>query len=379
MAPETATAEPQLFLEKPELGVTGTIILMFCRMWDVYAATGRYLSTDFVVCDSKGSTMHATARGSVAHNFLKLKEGGIYSPDGFIRFLFQFVDFDHLEATINKYLIDAAGYVTNVGRTVQQKIGSKTLDFHLANSSAGYPVRIPWGVVDRKKNQPCWGVSDYSNVPDSRLYLSSTPSTLILDDEEILEVKQLKADSSGAEFSKEIPPVGCSEAKSGTLENLLMWSRNQKHDSATFHCTMRIDNVKTKKGWNFPSCEGDKHSPLPQALANIVGASHTLEFKSHTYYEYNTYESFTCWRIVTAEGMGESGGSSMAGGSRAFETSEFKRLLRHPSVTTSSKIDEGKKQKRGEDKASDAEASFVADTQIGSGVGGSRPNTRKNK
>nr|GEX85798.1 ATP-dependent DNA helicase PIF1-like [Tanacetum cinerariifolium] len=54
MAPETATAEPQLFLEKLELGVTLTIVLMFCRMWDVYVATGRYLSTDFVVCDSKG-------------------------------------------------------------------------------------------------------------------------------------------------------------------------------------------------------------------------------------------------------------------------------------------------------------------------------------
>ncbi|GJX15802.1 nucleic acid-binding, OB-fold protein, partial [Tanacetum coccineum] len=134
--------------EKLEVGVTGTIVLMFCRMWDVYAATGRYLRTDFVVCDSK------------------------------------------------------------------MQLG--------------------------------------------RLYLSSTSSTLIFDDEEIPEVKQLKVDSSGAEFSKEIPPVGCLEAKSRTLENLLMWSRNRKHDSATFHCTVRIDNVRTKNGWNFPSCEGEK-------------------------------------------------------------------------------------------------------------------------
>ncbi|GKC15958.1 hypothetical protein Tco_1012740, partial [Tanacetum coccineum] len=154
-----------------ELGVTGTIVLMLCRMWDVYAATGRYLSTDFVVCDSKGNTMHAIARNSIAHNVIKLKEGGIYSvnffavqpnkdefqvlknatfmfeldgsttirkvfvkPDGFIRFPFEMVDFEHLETTNNKYLIDAAGYVTNVGRTVQQKTCSKTLDFHLANS-----------------------------------------------------------------------------------------------------------------------------------------------------------------------------------------------------------------------------------------------------
>nr|GEU77955.1 hypothetical protein [Tanacetum cinerariifolium] len=244
------------------------------------------------------------------------------------------------------------GYVTNVGRTIQQKTGSKTLDFNLANSS-------------------------------------------------------------GAKFSKELLPVGCSDAKPRTLENLLMWSRNRKRDATTFYCTVRIDNVRTKNGWKFPSCEGkkcrksvtrsngrflcescnknvdypvlryrielevsdntaevvvvmfnetasslvkctadliveyedqgDHHLPLPEALANIVGTSHTLEFKSHTYYEHNTYESFTCWRTKTTKGMDESGGSSMAGGSRAFETSVFKRLLRHPSVTTLSKVNEAKK------------------------------------
>ncbi|GKA93713.1 ATP-dependent DNA helicase PIF1 [Tanacetum coccineum] len=69
----------------------------------------------------------------------------------------------------------------------------------------------------------------------------------------------------------------------------------------------------------------------------------------------------------------------MAGGSRASETLEFKRLLRNPSVTTPSKFVEGKKQKRGEAEDSDAEASFVADTQTASGVGGSRLDKRKNK
>ncbi|GKB29480.1 ATP-dependent DNA helicase PIF1-like protein [Tanacetum coccineum] len=270
-----------MFTENLELGVTRTIVLMLCRMWDVYAATGRYLSTEFVVCDSK--------------------------PDGFIRFPFQLVDFDNLEITNNKYLIDAAGYVTNVGRTVQQKTGSKTLDFNLANSRCQSVWVTLWGSLRELL------IKKRTNHVD-RLYLSSPSSTLILDDEEIPEVKHLKADSSGAEFSKEILPVGCSEAKARTLENLLMWSRNRRHD-----------------------------------------------------------------RIVTAEGMGESGGSSMAGGSRAFETPEFKRLLRHPSVTTPSKVDEVKKQKRGEAEESDVEASFVADTQATSGVGGNRPNTRKNK
>ncbi|GKG38956.1 hypothetical protein Tco_0460668, partial [Tanacetum coccineum] len=52
------------------------------------------------------------------------------------------------------------------------------------------------------------------------------------------------------------------------------------------------------------SKEQDKedHSGLPTALANIVGTTHTLELKSHTYFEH------TCWKVVTAEG-GEGGAS----------------------------------------------------------------------
>nr|GEZ29100.1 hypothetical protein [Tanacetum cinerariifolium] len=42
------------------------------------------------------------------------------------------------------------------------------------------------------------------------------------------------------------------------LENLLIWARNRKNDSATFKCKVRIDNVRSKKRWNYPSCGGDK-------------------------------------------------------------------------------------------------------------------------
>ncbi|GKC31866.1 ATP-dependent DNA helicase PIF1-like protein [Tanacetum coccineum] len=368
---------------------------MFCRMWDVYAATGRYLSTDFVVCDSKpnkdefrvlkNATFMLELDGSTTIRKVFVK------PDGFIRFPFEMVDFEHLETTNNKYLIDAAGYVTNVGRTVQQ--GSKTLDFHLANSR-GQSVRVTlWGslgelLIEKRTNHvgvyaivlTCLTVKQYN----SRLYMSSTSSTLILDDEDIPEIKQLKSDTSGAEFSKELLALGYSDVKAKTLENLLMWSRNRRHDTMSgprmagiFHLAEAKNAGKVYKlelevsddtaevvvvmfnetASSLVKCtadsiveyedqQGDNHSPLPQALANIVGTTHTLELKSHTYYEYNTYESFTCWRIVTAKGMDESGGSSLAGGSRAFETPEFKRLLRHLSVTTPSKVNEAKKQKR---------------------------------
>ncbi|GJU64347.1 hypothetical protein Tco_1246182 [Tanacetum coccineum] len=43
----------ELFLDQLGLDLTGTIIVMLGRMWDVSSVTGRYLSTDFVVSDAK--------------------------------------------------------------------------------------------------------------------------------------------------------------------------------------------------------------------------------------------------------------------------------------------------------------------------------------
>ena len=43
----------QLFLDELYVGVSGTIVVMLCRKWDVNATTGRYLSTDFIVSDAK--------------------------------------------------------------------------------------------------------------------------------------------------------------------------------------------------------------------------------------------------------------------------------------------------------------------------------------
>ena len=90
----------------------------------------------------QGNVIHCTARATVAHNFLRLKEGGVYSvknfvvmqnredyrirkddkfmlefdgsttirrslviSEGFVRYPLQLVDFDHMQPTENKYLI----------------------------------------------------------------------------------------------------------------------------------------------------------------------------------------------------------------------------------------------------------------------------------
>ncbi|GJY92922.1 nucleic acid-binding, OB-fold protein [Tanacetum coccineum] len=95
-------------------------------------------------------------------------------------------------------------------------------------------------------------------MPPDRLYLSSTSSTMIVDDEQIPVLKQFKSDDSGIELAKELLPADSTSAKAETLENLLMWACNQKYDTATFHCAVRIDKIRTKRGWNYPSCGDEK-------------------------------------------------------------------------------------------------------------------------
>ncbi|GKC28268.1 hypothetical protein Tco_1035562 [Tanacetum coccineum] len=98
----------------------------------------------------------------------------------------------------------------------------------------------------------------------------------------------------------------------------------------------------------------EEHLCLPPALANIMGTSHTLELKSHTYYEHVTYESFTCWKVITdedGEGRSSSGMIATNANSKAIEELED----------------------------SDAEESFVANSQPKLRDVGCSSDTRKRK
>ncbi|GJU90261.1 putative reverse transcriptase domain-containing protein [Tanacetum coccineum] len=302
----SSQSKPLLFLDQLEVDVTGTIVVMIGRVWDVTAVTGCYLSTDFVVSDSKGNMIHCTAKSTVAHNFLRLKEGGIYSfknfvvlpnkdefrifrhdmfmiefdgettarkvsadPHGFCRYPFHLIEFDQVEPTNNKYLIDIAGYVTNVGRTSYTKTGSKTLEFYLANQR-GQSLRVTlWGelgdvLVEKKTKHAgvCAMVltemsrKEYNN----KLYLSSTSSMVFCDDDDIPCLQELRADDSRVAPSKAPLPIDCSQPREGTLDNPLIWARNRQNNvwTATFHCKVMIENFRTKKGWNYPSCGYEK-------------------------------------------------------------------------------------------------------------------------
>nr|GEU39852.1 ATP-dependent DNA helicase PIF1-like [Tanacetum cinerariifolium] len=208
------------------------------RVWDVNAVIGYYLSTDLVVSDSRN--------------------------------LFQLIDFDRIEPANNKYLID-------------------------------------------------------------KLYLSSTSSTIIYDNDDNPCLQELKTSESFGEQKKEGLAIDACRPREGTLENLLIWARNRKDDCTvlftlgprsllckymlkvvvaddTAHTIILMFNdiaiellkclAKSLLGAGE---DEDDESSLPTTIRNLIGTTHVLEIKSHTYYEYGTFESFTCWKINPSE------------------------------------------------------------------------------
>ncbi|KAL6522290.1 hypothetical protein OROHE_016843 [Orobanche hederae] len=198
MSKATTQSKAQVFLDELDLNVMGPIVAMICRKWNVNAVTGRYLSTDFLISDGKGNTMYCITKSNTSHNFVdRLKEGIIYTindfvvlpntedyrikkesaymiefhggmtvrrssvkADGFARHPFDLIYFDDQQVTNKKYLIDIVGYITNVGRSTQQRTGLKTLDFYLINQRV-QSVRVTlWGslgdVLIDNKNKECW-------------------------------------------------------------------------------------------------------------------------------------------------------------------------------------------------------------------------------
>ncbi|GKA42038.1 replication protein A 70 kDa DNA-binding subunit C-like protein, partial [Tanacetum coccineum] len=81
---EAIQPRTELYLDELTGGASGTIIVMICHSWDVHTITRRYLSTDFVMSDAKGNAIHSAAKANVAHNFLRLKEGSVYSIKNFV-------------------------------------------------------------------------------------------------------------------------------------------------------------------------------------------------------------------------------------------------------------------------------------------------------
>ncbi|GKB41787.1 hypothetical protein Tco_0886729 [Tanacetum coccineum] len=181
MSTTKAESKSQMYLDELELGVIGFIIVIVCRVWDVSAVTGRYLSTYFVISDAKPNKdefrifknvifiVEFNGETSVRKAFVK--------SDGFIRYPFQLVALENLKPTNNKYLIDVVGgqavRVTLWGGLGEMLIEKRTYHVGL------YPNVLT-----------ALSVKHYNN----RLYLFSSSSTLIIDDDSILALKQMKTD-----------------------------------------------------------------------------------------------------------------------------------------------------------------------------------------
>ncbi|GKC38306.1 54S ribosomal protein L19, mitochondrial [Tanacetum coccineum] len=431
-------SNPHLFLDELKVDGTGSIIVMVGRVWDVNATTGRYLSMDFVVSDSKGNMIHCTTKATIAHKFLRLKEGGIFLIKNFVvlpnkdefrvfRHDMFMLEFDG-STTIRKVSansVDVNGYITNVGRTTYTKSGSKMLDFYLA-SQRGQSLRVTLsgGIGDsliKKKTshvEMCAIVLTLMTAKtyNNKLYLSSTSSTVIYDNDDISSLQELRSVTSLLEPNKEMMMVDSSQPRERTIENLLLWARFLKNN-------VMIKDIRRKSRWNYPSCGEEKcresvsrkagkflcetcnmivdypvlrlevvvaddtehtvvvmfneiatklfncsadslieaedevgfcylfqphsyidtnlhihsaedDSGLPTAIRNLIGTTHVMELKSHTYYEASSSN-----QLIIVDDSEPS----------------FKRLTRQLSMCTPSKPNEEKSKKRSELEDSDTD------------------------
>nr|GFA72752.1 hypothetical protein [Tanacetum cinerariifolium] len=159
---------------------------------------------------------------------------------------------------------------------------------------------------------------------NNKLYLSSTSSTVIYDNDDIPSLQELKSVTSLVKPKKEMMMAYSSQPRERTVENLLLWARNRKNDTVTFQCKVMIEDIRRKSGWNYPSCGGEKcrksyrlevviaddtvqtiivmfneiasellncsadslieaededDSGLPTAIRNLIGTTHVMELK----------------------------------------------------------------------------------------------------
>nr|GEW78591.1 hypothetical protein [Tanacetum cinerariifolium] len=194
---------------------------------------------------------------------------------------------------------------------------------------------------------------------------------MILDDVEILAIEALKDAKSGMELKNPYMPIDLTRPMKRTIEDLLMWARNMKNNVHSFissvvwytatpsipilelfvyvvcHIPLHNDHrwCQDQDGVEFPIFVDD-HVSLPPAILNVIGTTQTMEIKSHSYYEYGTFESFTCWQFNPKEGGDDSFGSSTLDALADVQPPQLNRLVRAPSIATPSKPSEPKRTKR---------------------------------
>ncbi|GKE71308.1 hypothetical protein Tco_1529380 [Tanacetum coccineum] len=156
-------------------------------------------------------------------------------------------------------------------RTNHLKSGSKNLDFHLANHR-GKSIRVTlWGslrdVLIEKKNQTDWCVPN-------KVYLSSTSSTVIYDDDAIPVIKALKK-KIVLSISR---PMECLhrlefDVSNNTAQAVVVMF----NETATALVNCSVDSLM-----DTIDESSEDHLSLSPTLSNLIGTAHVMEIKSHT-------------------------------------------------------------------------------------------------
>nr|GEY58708.1 hypothetical protein [Tanacetum cinerariifolium] len=291
----------ELFLNQLGLNLTGTIIVMLGRMWD----------NDAYMLEFDGSK---TIRKALVKEY------------GFVRYPFQLQDFDGIESSDNKYLIDVVGYMTNVERANHLKSCSRNLDFHLAN----HRTRKGWNFP------PC-----ESNT-----------------------CKKALTRQNGQFFCQ-----SCNK----TVDYLAVVVMFNEIATALVNCS--ADSLMDTVDESL-----EDHLNLSSTLSNLIGTAHVMEIKSHTYDEYRTFESFTCWQILPSEGLDDSVGSSNLDDYPDNQPQKMKRIVHDPSIVTSSKpVEERKKSRMDVEDSETKNSSDSANARGKKGVVAPSAKKRKNE
>ena len=89
--------------------------------------------------------------------------------------------------------------------------------------------------------------------------------------------------------------------------------------------------------WRLTMQGLDDHENLPSPIADLIGTTHVFEIRSQTYYEYGTFESFTCWTVDPHNPTIETTSSSTVDNKTDVAGSSSKPVSQSPSLITPSK------------------------------------------
>ncbi|GJR29415.1 hypothetical protein Tco_1105647 [Tanacetum coccineum] len=313
---EATQPRTELYLDEVTDGASGTIIVMICRILDVHTITGRYLSMDFVMSDAKANKeQHRIFRD---HAYMIELDGATYvrkmsvKGGGFFRYPFRLKELGSIELTDNKYLIDVAGYVTNVDRITQKKSGSRTLDFSLANGSEDEVSlsQLLYMPTTLKLRKARWKTCS-SGLETEKMILqpSNVESRLMALGHERDGTSHLVEENVRKGVMRNEGLFLVSGVVDRVVEYPLLRFRLELDVSdKTAPIMVMFDEPAT----DLVKCSADSLTTtdddvglayandvgLPRALANIIGTTQTLEIKTHTYYEHSTFE-----RVSRAGGL----------------------------------------------------------------------------